>query len=164
MVGELPLPLLHPLLPCSTIPASKKKQLEMFNGSNVGIKENRFSLTISKSSCLLTNTTTIEKFWYMYFGPPTVQNTWHSGRGGQNFSMALVLVQRPRLSLHALHAHNGGRKYWNFQKCFNLVNWFQKVFEIAQLRVSQCSVAQEVFQKKSENISSNNICHQNHNI
>ena len=54
----------------------------------------------------------------------------------KNFSMALVLVQRPRLSLHALHAHNDGRKYWNFQKCFNLVNWFQKVFETAQLRVS----------------------------
>ena len=83
-----------------------------------------------------TNTTAIEKFWYMYFGPPTVQNTCHSGRGGQNFSMALVLVQRPRLSLHARHARNGGRKYWNFQKCFNLVNWFQKVFEIAQLRAN----------------------------
>ena len=164
MVGELPLPLLHPLLPCSTIPASKKKPSEIFNGTNVGIKENRFRHTVSKSSCLLSNATTIEKFWYMYFGPPTVQNTCHSGRGGQNFSMALVLVQRPRLSLHARHACNGGRKYWNFQKCFNLVNWFQKVFEIAQLRVSQCSVAQEVFQKKSENISSYNICHQNHNI
>merc|ERR1719397_403150 len=62
MVGELPLPLLHPLLPCSTIPASKKRTSEIFNGTCGGIKENRFSLTISKSSCLLTNTTTIEKF------------------------------------------------------------------------------------------------------
>ena len=65
MVGELPLPLLHPFLPCSTIPASQKKLLETFNGTCVVIMENRFSYTNSKSGFPLTKTTTIGHFWYI---------------------------------------------------------------------------------------------------